>query len=123
MNILRDLRKLTTSCIKHFDELKNDDKIHILTINIHSQSIWGGNGDRDNDLIFYLTKEGLYSTNIIQEFGMYQKGDGIIEKKTSHVELIELQNALNGEYTTLYNIESFVKFYNTIRKKYPEDFK
>lgn len=123
MNILRDLQKLTSSCIKHFDELKKDNKIHLLTINLDSQSIWGGNGDRDNDLIFYLTKEGLYSTNIIQEFGMYQKGDGIIEEKTSPIEIKELQNALNGEYATLFNIESFVKFYNTIRKKYPEDFK
>lgn len=123
MNILRDLQKLTTSCIKHFDELKKEDKIHLLTINLDSQSIWGGNGDRDTDLIFYITKEGLYSTNITQEFGMYQKGDGIIEKKTSHVELIELQNALNGENATLFNIESFVKFYNNIREKYPEDFK
>ena len=97
MNILRDLQKLTSSCIKHFDELKKGNKIHLLTINLDSQSIWGGNGDRDNDLIFYLTKEGLYSTNIIQEFGMYQKGDGIIEEKTSPIEIIELQKALNGE--------------------------
>lgn len=85
-----------------------------------SQSIWGGY--RDTDLIFYLTKEGLYSSKIIQEIGMYQKGCGII-KKTSHVELIELQNALNGEFSTLFNIESFIKFHNTIINKYPQDFK
>ncbi len=123
MNIIRNLKKLTDSCVKHFDELKVDEKVSLLTINLESQSIWGGNGDRDKDLHFYVNENGLYSTTIIQEYGMYQKGNGVIDKKTSRAEISEIENALNGEYATLFDVESFINFYNTIRKKYPEDFK
>lgn len=122
MNIVRDLDKLCKTCIKHFDEISEEkDKIYAFSIELASQSIWGGNGDRDTDKKFYITKDGWVAQTITLEFGMY--GENILQDETKRITSEEIEKDLNGENAKMHEVETLFKFYHEIRTRYTEDFK
>lgn len=123
MNIIKEIAKLRESCIKRFAEISVDGKpIRVFVIPISSQTIWGGNGDRDIDDIFYITEQGWLQCRVTTETGTYQKGVGEVERKKENVSDDYIQKRLN-EDCELSSVETFIKFYNSIREQYREDFR
>lgn len=125
MKFAYELEKLCKVCMNHFEELceKGKDKIYVFSIELESQSIWGGNGDRDTDKIFYITPNGWREEVITKEFGMYQKGDGIIKKDIRAISNDFIEKDINGDKTKRFNMEQLFRFYDKIKKIYPDEFK
>ena len=125
MKFAYELEKLCKVCMNHFEELceKGKDKIYVFSIELESQSIWGGNGDRDTDKIFYITPNGWKEEVITKEFGMYQKGDGIIKKDIRAISSDSIEKDINGDKAKRFDIEQLFRFYDKIKKIYPDEFK
>lgn len=123
MKLIKELEKLSKVCISHFDELcKGEDRIEVFSIESDSYSIWGGLGDRDTDMFFYITKNGWLKSIVESETGEYQKGDGIINKKEIAITCQEIEDDLNGQKATIYDLKQLLKFYDDIRTKYISEF-
>ncbi|MBQ6825738.1 MAG: hypothetical protein IJP34_03650 [Clostridia bacterium] len=125
MKFAYELEKLCKACMNHFEELceKGKDKIYVFSIELESQSIWGGNGDRDTDKIFYITQNGWRKEVITKEFGMYQKGDGIIKKDICDTTSKSIESDINGDKAERFNIEQLFRFYDKIKNKFPGEFR
>lgn len=124
MLITRDLDKLCAACIKHFDQVSenNASKIFVFSISFESRSIWGGNGDRDRDLLFYISPDGWVKHDITTEYGLYQKGDGVLESQVTPTTSSEIESYINGEYTTIHDMKILFRFYNKIRDMFLSEF-
>lgn len=124
MKVIRELEQLCTACINHFDDLDLDGrgKIKVFSIELDSHTIWGGNGDRDTDRTYYISKEGWLVRDTVKETGSYQKGDGTVEDKWEKASPIKIEMDINGGKATIFDIMRFLKFYNEIRNKYPKEF-
>lgn len=123
MEIYELLNQLRKVCVNHFDELCQDrtEKIRVLSVELDSHTIWGGNGDRETDITFYITRKGWASQEITTEFGLYQTGTGVVkdiqqEISEANIQKILTQQAKNDEMKRLHI------FYEQIRCKYPEEF-
>lgn len=81
MEVDKLLSQLHKVCVNHFDELCQDgtERIRVLSVELDSHTIWGGNGDSDTDITFFITRKGWVSQEITTEFGLYQKGAGIVK--------------------------------------------
>lgn len=125
MKIIRELEQLYSACINHFDELDLDrvGKIKVFSIELDSHTIWGGNGDSDTDRTYYISKEGWLVRHTVKETGPYQRGDGTVEDKWEKASPDELEMDINGDNATIFDIMSFLKFFDKIRDKYPREFK
>lgn len=125
MKLDYELEKICKVCISHFEELCEEDKerIFVFSISLDSQSIWGGNGDRDTDSLYYITKDGWKEETIVQEFGMYQKGDGIKSDSIKAVTSKDVESIINGDKATIRDIKQFLEFYDRIHDNYINDFK
>ncbi len=124
MGIDELLGQLHKVCVNHFDELCQDgtEKIRVLSVELDSHTIWGGNGDSDTDITFFITRKGWVSQEVTTEFGLYQKGAGVvkdIQQETAEVDIqrILTQKANNDDIKRLYI------FYEQIRHKYPDELK
>ncbi|MBR6509319.1 MAG: hypothetical protein IKT38_01785 [Clostridia bacterium] len=124
MKFAYELEKLCKVCMNHFEELceKGKDKIYVFSIELDSQSIWGGNGDRDTDKFFYITPNGWREETITKEYGMYQKGNGIIAQDFCCTTSKSIENDINGDKSKRFNIEQLFKFYDKIQKRFPDEF-
>lgn len=123
MEIDKLLSQLYKVCVTHFDELCQDgtERIRVLSVELDSHTIWGGNGDSDTDITFFITRKGWVSQEITTEFGFYQKGAGIVkdiqqEISEKNIQRILIQKAKNDDIKRLHN------FYEQIRHKYPDEF-
>lgn len=125
MKIARELEQLCSVCISHFDELDTDraGKIKVFSVELDSHTIWGGNGDSDTDRTYYISKEGWFVRDTIQEIGSYQKGNGMVEDKWEKTSPEKIEMEINGVKTTLFDVMSLLKFYNKVRDKYPTEFR
>lgn len=123
MKLTKELEELSKVCTSHFGELcQEKDRIKVFSIELESSSIWGGLGDRDTDMVFYITKNGWLKSIIESEFGEYQKGDGIIEKQEKAITCQEIEDDLNGQKATINDLKELLDFYYDIRKKYISEF-
>ena len=81
------------------------------------------NGDRDTNSLYYITKNGWEEETIVQEFGMYQKGDGIKSDSIKAVTSKDVESIINGDKATIRDIKQFLEFYDRVHDNYINDFK
>lgn len=124
MRIARKLEQLCSVCVNHFDELDLDrtGKVRVFSIELDSHTIWGGNGDSDTDRTYYISKEGWLVRDTVEETGLYQKGDGIVEDKWKKVSPEEIEMDINGVKATIFDVIILSKFCDKIHEKYPREF-
>lgn len=125
MNISHELNQLCKVCINHFEELCEDGtgKIKVFSIELDSQTIWGGNGDRDTETAYYLTTNGWLERKTITEYGLYGKGDGVVEDNSQATTSENIEQILNGMKATIYDVKQLFRFYEQVRDRYPLEFK
>lgn len=122
MRIANELEKVCHVCQKHFDELcEGKDKIYAFSIELESQSIWGGLGDKDKDKLYYISKKGWEYNIFEEEFGHYPRN--IIQDYWGSMSSKDVEKDLNSDIPTMYEVESVIDFCKKIRKQYPDEFK
>ena len=121
MELIEQLKQVRQVCLEHFEELTQTQELLVFSVNIKSQTIWGGNGDRDEDLYVLLTREGWVERNIESETGWYQKGDGI-RSRSEMSATEEGVAALAKKYEENAALERLSRFISRIQEQYPEGF-
>ena len=124
MKIMNEINKLTEVCKNHFDELRSGDEERILVFSfeVESYEIWGGNGDRFTDELYYITSDGWEKHITTKETGLYQKGDGVISNDVSKLNNSAFETLLNSDKIPLNAVKKFFEFYDEIRAKYSKEF-
>ena len=124
MNIKRELKELVDVCIRHFNDFCHNDskRIKVFSITLENRDIWGGNGELDTTETIYITKDGWFSETITMETGLYQKNNPVISSSTRELSSDDVENILNGDKASLYEVSDLIGFYQNIRKEYSEDF-
>lgn len=123
MRIANELEKVCQVCQKHFDELsEGKDKIYVFSIELDSQSIWGGLGDKDTDKTYYITKEGWLYNILKKEYGYGHYPDNELQNDWSDISAKGIEQDLNSYKASMHEVETIINFYKSIRKKYPNDF-
>ena len=121
MELIEQLKQIRQVCLAHFEELTQTKELLVFRINLSTYTIWGGNGDRDKDLLVLLTPEGWVERTVESETGLYQRGDGVC----SSFELPTTEEgvaALANKYEENAALERLIKFINRIQDRYPESF-
>lgn len=122
MELTEVLKQVQRVCLNHFEELTQTEELPVFRINISSQTIWGGNGDRDEDLVILLTKDGWVERNIESDTGLYQKGDGIrscSDRPMTEERLVVLAH----KHEDIAALERLIKFVDRIKEQYPDEFR
>ena len=124
MKITNEINKLTEVCKNHFDELRSGDEERILVFSfeVESYEIWGGNGDRFTDELYYITSDGWEKHITTKETGLYQKGNGVISNEISKSNNSAIETLINGDKIPLSAVKEFLKFYEQTRARYSKEF-
>lgn len=123
MEIDKLLSQLHKVCVNHFDELCQDgtERIRVLSVELDSHTIWGGNGDSDTDITFFITRKGWASQEITIKSGLYQKGSGVVKDVQQEITEVNIQRIL-AQKAKNDDIKRLQDFYEQIRCKYPGEF-
>lgn len=124
MRIVNELEKVCQVCQKHFDELCEDtDQIYVFSIQLESQSIWGGLGDRDTDKTYYINKDGWVFNILKKEYGYGYYPDNELQNDWHNTSSKSIEQDLNSDKVTIRDVDTVINFYKKLREKYPNDFK
>lgn len=121
MELNQKLKQIKQVCLVKFEELTQTQELAVFQVNLSSYTIWGGNGDRDEDLYIVLTPNGWVERIIESETGFYQKGNGITSREERSVSEEDVV-ALAKRYEDNAAMERLLGFINKIQERYPEEF-
>ena len=121
MELNQQLKQVKQVCLEKFEELTQTRELMVFQVNLSSYTIWGGNGDRDEDLHVVLTHDGWIERFVESETGFYQKGDGITSRQERFVSEEEVV-ALAKRYEDNAAMERLLGFMKRVQERYPEAF-
>lgn len=121
MELNQQLKQIKQVYLEKFEELTQTQELVVFQVNLSSYTIWGGNGDRDEDLYIVLTPNGWIERFVESETGFYQKGDGVTSRRERFVTEEDVA-ALAKRYEDNAAMERLLGFINRIQERYPEKF-
>lgn len=122
--LIKELREVA---IKHFEELANEKNfVTFMHRTVEEKYIHGGLGDRDSERLLCLDKKGWFVYTYEHEFGHtanYIHFDNKYDEVKKYVDDQYVEDFINGEKSSVYEVISFWEKYNDIAKEYKDELK